>query len=168
MGTATHVQWVFIQYTCFAVLCVTADKKAKYKKHLAKLYISANNFPDESDILDTLPPKMKTDVAINVHIQALNKVQIFHDCDPALLRELVLKLRSVLFLPGDFVCRKVGLKDPNNQLPYCLYTFIVLRFSVGRSGQGDVHRQNRNSRSDGGRRKTSARSFEGRFGVWRD
>ncbi|KAK6632074.1 hypothetical protein RUM44_007104 [Polyplax serrata] len=61
---------------------------------------------NESNILDTLPPKMKTDVAINVHIQALNKVQIFHDCDPALLRELVLKLQSVLFLPGDYICRK--------------------------------------------------------------
>ncbi|KAL0273999.1 UNVERIFIED_CONTAM: hypothetical protein PYX00_006544 [Menopon gallinae] len=61
---------------------------------------------NESIILDTLPPKMKTDVAINVHIQSLNKVQIFHDCDPALLRELVLKLQPVLFLPGDYICRK--------------------------------------------------------------
>lgn len=64
-------------------------------------------FLDESIILDTLPQKMKTDVAINVHIQSLSKVQIFHDCDRALLRELVLKLQPVLFLPGDYICRKV-------------------------------------------------------------
>lgn len=66
-----------------------------------------SSYPDESIILDTLPPKMKTDVAINVHIQSLSKVQIFHDCDPALLRELVLKLQPVLFLPKEYICRKV-------------------------------------------------------------
>ncbi|GIY44589.1 cyclic nucleotide-gated cation channel beta-1, partial [Caerostris darwini] len=52
-------------------------------------------------ILDTLPRKMKTDVAINVHYKTLVKVQLFKDCDKALLRDLVLQLRPVLFLPGD-------------------------------------------------------------------
>ncbi|XP_046482431.1 cyclic nucleotide-gated channel beta-3 isoform X2 [Neodiprion pinetum] len=61
---------------------------------------------DEGRILDSLPIKMKTDVAINVHIQTLSKVQLFHDCDEALLRELVLKLRPVIYLPGDTICRK--------------------------------------------------------------
>ncbi|KAG8190258.1 hypothetical protein JTE90_001342 [Oedothorax gibbosus] len=57
-------------------------------------------------ILDTLPRKMKTDVAINVHYKTLVKVQLFKDCDKALLRDLVLQLKPVLFLPGDFICKK--------------------------------------------------------------
>lgn len=64
---------------------------------------------DENKILDTLPQKLKTDVAINVHIKTLGKVQLFHDCDEALLRDLVLKLRPVLYLPGDYICRKVSI-----------------------------------------------------------
>lgn len=63
---------------------------------------------DELTILDNLPYKMKTDVAINVHINTLNKVQLFKHCDDALLRDLVLKLRPVVYLPGDYICKKVS------------------------------------------------------------
>ncbi|XP_054711138.1 cyclic nucleotide-gated cation channel beta-1-like [Uloborus diversus] len=61
---------------------------------------------NESGILDSLPRKMKTDVAIHVHYNTLVKVQLFKDCDKALLRDLVLQLKPVLFLPGDYICKK--------------------------------------------------------------
>ncbi|KAH9361990.1 hypothetical protein HPB48_014929 [Haemaphysalis longicornis] len=61
---------------------------------------------DENSILATLPMKMKTDIAISVHYNTLAKVQFFQDCERSMLRDLVLKLQSVLFLPGDYICRK--------------------------------------------------------------
>ncbi|XP_023949997.1 cyclic nucleotide-gated cation channel beta-1 isoform X2 [Bicyclus anynana] len=61
---------------------------------------------DESKILNFLPSNMKQDVALEVHIKTLSKVQLFRDCSSSLLRDLVLQLRPVSFLPGDVVVRR--------------------------------------------------------------
>jgi CRP-like cAMP-binding protein len=31
---------------------------------------------------------------------------LFHGCDPGLLKSLVLRLQPMLFLPGDYICKK--------------------------------------------------------------
>ena len=61
---------------------------------------------DELAILDFLPSKMRTDVALNVHYKTISNVKLFHGCDPGLLKSLVVRLRPMLFLPGDYVCKK--------------------------------------------------------------
>ena len=61
----------------------------------------------ESEAIKGVPIKMQTDLAIHVHMGTLSKVKLFQDCDKMLLRDLVLKLKPCLYLPGDYICKKV-------------------------------------------------------------
>jgi cyclic nucleotide gated channel beta 1 len=61
---------------------------------------------DEAGILDHLPLKMRTDVALDIHYETIKNVKLFHGCDPGLIKELVVKLRPIIFLPGDYICKK--------------------------------------------------------------
>ena len=45
---------------------------------------------------------MRTDVALDVHYETLKGVQLYHGCDPGLLRELVVKLQPLIFLSGTY------------------------------------------------------------------
>lgn len=53
-----------------------------------------------------LPDKLKAEISIRVHLDTLKRVDIFRNTEAGFLRELVLRLRPVLFSPGDYVCRK--------------------------------------------------------------
>lgn len=66
------------------------------------------SFSDETKILKLLPKNMKAEIALNIHVETLAKVKLFQNCETAFLRDLVVKLRSIIILPGDFVCRKVS------------------------------------------------------------
>ncbi len=61
---------------------------------------------DEDQVLSYLPDRLKAEIAIHVHLETLKRIELFKDCEPGLLVELVLKLRLIVFSPGDFVCRK--------------------------------------------------------------
>ena len=60
----------------------------------------------EEDVLKHLPDRLQAEIAIHVHLETLKKVELFQDCEPGLLVELVLKLRLIVFSPGDYICRK--------------------------------------------------------------
>ncbi|KAK3577856.1 hypothetical protein CHS0354_010416 [Potamilus streckersoni] len=61
---------------------------------------------DERALMNALPRKLRTDLAIHVHFNTLSKVKLFQDCDKTLLYDLVLKLKPILYLPRDIVCKK--------------------------------------------------------------
>ncbi|KAL3309335.1 Cyclic nucleotide-gated cation channel beta-3 [Cichlidogyrus casuarinus] len=63
---------------------------------------------DENAMFEHLPTKLKSDLAISVHYETLSKVSLFADCERTLIFDLILKLKPILFLPGDYICQKVG------------------------------------------------------------
>ncbi|KAJ8309682.1 hypothetical protein KUTeg_011547 [Tegillarca granosa] len=65
-----------------------------------------NKSADEEKTLGLLPDKLKAEIAIHVHLDTLKRVEIFQNTEAGFLCELVLRLKPVLFSPGDYICRK--------------------------------------------------------------
>ncbi|XP_072898045.1 cyclic nucleotide-gated channel alpha-4-like [Hemitrygon akajei] len=61
---------------------------------------------DEQRVLRALPGRLRAQLAADIHLRALGKVQLFSRCEAGLLRQLVTRLRLQVFSPGDFVCRR--------------------------------------------------------------
>ncbi|CAF1000127.1 unnamed protein product [Rotaria sordida] len=61
---------------------------------------------NEDLVLDSLPQKLRVEIAKHIHLAALKRVPIFAEAQPGLLVELVTRLKLQIFSPGDYVCRK--------------------------------------------------------------
>uniref|UniRef100_UPI0037E73D31 cyclic nucleotide-gated channel beta-1-like n=1 Tax=Semicossyphus pulcher TaxID=241346 RepID=UPI0037E73D31 len=61
---------------------------------------------DEQELLTQLPDKMRLDIAIDVNYSIVSKVQLFQGCDRQMIFDMLKSLRSVVYLPGDYVCKK--------------------------------------------------------------
>ncbi|XP_063168993.1 cyclic nucleotide-gated cation channel beta-1-like [Candoia aspera] len=61
---------------------------------------------DESELLMQLPEKMKLDIAIDVNYRIVSKVPLFQGCDRQMIFDMLKRLRSVVYLPNDYVCKK--------------------------------------------------------------
>ncbi|CAF3145276.1 unnamed protein product [Rotaria sp. Silwood2] len=61
---------------------------------------------NEDLVLDSLPQKLRAEVATHIHLAALKRVPIFAEAQPGLLVELITRLKLQIFSPGDYVCRK--------------------------------------------------------------
>uniref|UniRef100_A0A803J4Z3 Cyclic nucleotide-binding domain-containing protein n=1 Tax=Xenopus tropicalis TaxID=8364 RepID=A0A803J4Z3_XENTR len=61
---------------------------------------------DESELMVQLPDKMRLDLAIDVNYSIVSKVILFQGCDRQMIYDMLKRLRSVVYLPGDYVCKK--------------------------------------------------------------
>ncbi|KFP02691.1 Cyclic nucleotide-gated cation channel beta-1, partial [Calypte anna] len=61
---------------------------------------------DESELLVQLPDKMRLDIAIEVNYNIVSKVALFQGCDRQMIFDMLKRLKSVVYLPNDYVCKK--------------------------------------------------------------
>uniref|UniRef100_A0A8C6B3X6 Cyclic nucleotide-binding domain-containing protein n=1 Tax=Monodon monoceros TaxID=40151 RepID=A0A8C6B3X6_MONMO len=61
---------------------------------------------DESELMVQLPDKMRLDLAIDVNYDIVSKVALFQGCDRQMIFDMLKRLRSVVYLPNDYVCKK--------------------------------------------------------------
>ncbi|NXX06927.1 CNGB3 protein, partial [Larus smithsonianus] len=71
---------------------------------------------DESELLEQMPTKMQLAIAIDVNFAIVNKVDLFkassftgecrNGCDTQMIYDMLLRLKSIVYLPGDYVCKK--------------------------------------------------------------
>ncbi|XP_075432653.1 cyclic nucleotide-gated channel beta-1 [Ascaphus truei] len=61
---------------------------------------------DESELMVQLPDKMRLDLAVDVNYNIVSKVVLFQGCDRQMIYDMLKRLRSVVYLPGDYVCKK--------------------------------------------------------------
>ncbi|GAB6020166.1 hypothetical protein CHUAL_002892 [Chamberlinius hualienensis] len=84
---------------------VSQHLQVKVIKWFDYLWMSQKS-SDEERTVSCLPDKLKAEIAIHVHLDTLKRVEIFQNTEAGFLCELVLRLRPVLFSPGDYICRK--------------------------------------------------------------
>ncbi|EDL05582.1 cyclic nucleotide-gated cation channel beta-3 [Mus musculus] len=61
---------------------------------------------DESNLLENLPTAMQLSIALDINFSIIDKVELFKGCDTQMIYDLLLRLKSTIYLPGDFVCKK--------------------------------------------------------------
>uniref|UniRef100_A0ACB8EBC8 Cyclic nucleotide gated channel beta 1 n=1 Tax=Sphaerodactylus townsendi TaxID=933632 RepID=A0ACB8EBC8_9SAUR len=61
---------------------------------------------DESELLRQLPEMMRLDIAVDVNYDIVSKVPLFQGCDRQMIFDMLKRLRSVVYLPNDYVCKK--------------------------------------------------------------
>uniref|UniRef100_A0A673CM60 Cyclic nucleotide-binding domain-containing protein n=1 Tax=Sphaeramia orbicularis TaxID=375764 RepID=A0A673CM60_9TELE len=66
----------------------------------------AQGMLDESELLDKMPLVMKTAIAVDINLATFQKIDLFKGCDQQMLVDMLLRLKSIIYLPGDFVVKK--------------------------------------------------------------
>ncbi len=61
---------------------------------------------DETSVINELPPPLRVELSLFLNRHLIEKVPLFKDARPDLIRDIVMNLQHIVYSPGDFVVNK--------------------------------------------------------------
>ncbi|XP_047658206.1 LOW QUALITY PROTEIN: cyclic nucleotide-gated cation channel beta-1-like [Tachysurus fulvidraco] len=110
VGAATADQTHYRSCMDSTVKYMGSNRIPKEVQHRVKTWYNytwqSQGMLDEEELLVQLPDKMRLDIAVDVNYSIVSKVPLFEGCDRQMIYDMLKRLRSVVYLPGDYVCKK--------------------------------------------------------------
>ncbi len=69
-------------------------------------YLWESRTGQQSEMLEDLPPPLRTEIALHLNRNVLRKVPLFAEASETFLRELVLQFEAVIAIPGEAIVRR--------------------------------------------------------------
>ncbi|KAF5888168.1 cyclic nucleotide-gated cation channel beta-3-like, partial [Clarias magur] len=110
IGAATAGQTYFRASMDACVAYMVTNRIPKHVQHRVRTWYNytwdSQGMLDESDLLVQMPLVMRTAIAVDINLTTFQKIDLFKGCDNQMLVDMLLRLQSIVYLPGDFVCKK--------------------------------------------------------------
>ncbi|KAM9332602.1 cyclic nucleotide-gated channel beta-3-like [Pholidichthys leucotaenia] len=110
IGAATAAQTYFRASMDGCVDYMNTNAIPRYVQNRVRTWYNytwtAQGMLDESELLDKMPLVMRTAIAVDVNLATFQKIALFQGCDQQMLVDMLLRLKSIIYLPGDFVVKK--------------------------------------------------------------
>ncbi|MGD8779476.1 MAG: cyclic nucleotide-binding domain-containing protein [Ignavibacteria bacterium] len=81
------------------------DLSHKIREYYTYMFNSRMGYNEDAFLKD-LPQSLKTEVALHLKKEVLEKIDLFKDADVDFIREIALHLKPLVYTPGDIVIRK--------------------------------------------------------------
>lgn len=110
VGAATAGQTYYRSCMDSTIKYMTSNRIPKSVQKRIKMWYEytwhSQGMLDESELMVQLPDKMRLDIAVDVNYNIVSKVALFQGCDRQMIYDMLQRLHSVVYLPGDYVCKK--------------------------------------------------------------
>ncbi|XP_046702054.1 cyclic nucleotide-gated cation channel beta-3-like [Silurus meridionalis] len=110
IGAATAGETYFHASMDTCVAYMVTNRIPKLVQHRVRTWYNytwdSQGMLDESELLEQMPLVMRTAIAVDINLAIFQKIDLFKGCDNQMLVDMLLRLKSIVYLPGDFVCKK--------------------------------------------------------------